>query len=164
MAFMHRLKEIRKELGYTQKEMAKECGIGCTTLQRYEKGAEFPAGALFIKIAELGYNLDWLLVGGSVKKIADSMSRPKQEKEDPSTNAVSLAERRKQKRRHTDDLPINEQLIPINEWLAQQPIEDRLDFLNDFRARFSDFEIWWLKKTGRWTEGKNIAVGEDSTM
>ena len=163
MAFMDRLKKIRKQLGYTQKEMAEKCDIGWATLQRYEKGAEFPAGTLFLKIAELGYSLDWLLVGGSVEKIADSIPKPKPEETRPDTNAISLTERRRQKRRHTDDLPINEQLIPINEWLAQQPIEDRLDFLNNFRARFSDFEIWWLKKTGRWAEGKNIAVGEDTT-
>jgi len=77
MAFGDRLKEVRKEMGYTQKEMAKECGIAYATLQRYEKGAEFPAGSLFLKIAELGYNLDWLLTGGSVKKIADCIPRDK---------------------------------------------------------------------------------------
>jgi len=75
MAFHDRLKEIRKELGYTQKEMAKECGIAYATLQRYEKGAEFPAGTLFLKIAELHYNLDWLLMGGSEKKITDCVPR-----------------------------------------------------------------------------------------
>lgn len=75
MAFKDRLKEIRKELGYTQKEMAKECGIAYATLQRYEKGAEFPAGALFLRIAECGYNLDWVLTGGSVKMISDCVPR-----------------------------------------------------------------------------------------
>jgi len=75
MAFKDRLKEIRKELGYTQKEMAKTCGVAYATLQRYEKGSDFPAGTLFLKIAELGYNLDWLLTGGSVKLITDSMPK-----------------------------------------------------------------------------------------
>lgn len=81
MPFGERLKLIRTKLGKTQKEMANECGIGITTLQRYEKGAEFPAGTLFLKIAELGYSLDWLLVGGSVEMIADSMPKPRQEEE-----------------------------------------------------------------------------------
>lgn len=68
MAFKERIKEIRKSLGYTQKEMAEEFGIGYRTLQRYEDGADFPAGIFLIEIAMRGYNLDWVLTGDGEKE------------------------------------------------------------------------------------------------
>ena len=38
MPFGKRIREIRKEKGLTQKEMAEEFDVGLSTIQRYEKG------------------------------------------------------------------------------------------------------------------------------
>lgn len=67
MTFGKRLKEIRKDLGITQKEMSQRYGIGLSSLQRYENGQSVPGGIFLIDLATKGYNLHWLMTGDGDK-------------------------------------------------------------------------------------------------
>lgn len=59
-----RIAFIRKELGYTQAEFAKEMGIGRMTLQRYESDTNYPDVPFMLKLAEdYEINFEWLLLG-----------------------------------------------------------------------------------------------------
>lgn len=70
MAFPQRLKEIRSDLGLSQKEMAERLGVGFRTYQRYEDGTKAPAGHFLMFLVELamtGYNLHWVITGDGDK-------------------------------------------------------------------------------------------------
>nr|WP_320011285.1 helix-turn-helix transcriptional regulator [uncultured Desulfobulbus sp.] len=69
MAFKDRIKEIRKELGLTQKEMADKIGVSLRTQQRYEEGSKAPEIHLLIDLALIGYNLHWLITGDGHKRL-----------------------------------------------------------------------------------------------
>ncbi len=57
------LKLIRKDLDNTQLEMASELGVSVSTYKRYENGdMSIPASVLKI-LAEMNYNINWLLTG-----------------------------------------------------------------------------------------------------
>ncbi|MDV7341011.1 helix-turn-helix domain-containing protein [Terasakiella sp. A23] len=65
-----RLKEIRKDLGIAQEEMAKVVGTKFRTWQRYEAGSSLPKLQYLVTLAEKGYDVNWLLTGeGSIKKV-----------------------------------------------------------------------------------------------
>jgi methanogenic corrinoid protein MtbC1 len=57
-----RIKELRKKLGYTQKELATLLGVGQTTVANYEQGIRVPDTEKLNKLADLfDVTLDYLL-------------------------------------------------------------------------------------------------------
>jgi len=63
-AFGARLKELRKQKGWTQKELAAKAGIRFAQLNKYESGLHAPPPEKLIELAEiLGTTLDYLLTG-----------------------------------------------------------------------------------------------------
>lgn len=58
-----RLKQARKELGYTQREMAEAMGTKLRSLQDYERGRSVPGGRVIASCCRLGINPVWLLNG-----------------------------------------------------------------------------------------------------
>ena len=71
MNLAERLKRVRENLGYTQKEMAKAINTNAQTWQIYETGKSVPGGKVLISIARLGFNVNWVLTGeGKMKNEA----------------------------------------------------------------------------------------------
>lgn len=68
MPFNQRFREIRNDLGYTQKEMAERLGIGLSSLQRYENGTSFPDIRTLLDFAVIGINLHWFITGDGDKE------------------------------------------------------------------------------------------------
>lgn len=63
-----RLKQIRKDLGMTQGDFADLIGTDQTQLSRTEKGSYAVQASYLSKLVQLGYNLNWLMIGmGSMK-------------------------------------------------------------------------------------------------
>jgi transcriptional regulator with XRE-family HTH domain len=61
MKFNERLKELRKELGYTQRDVGKHLGVGRTTVSEYEAGKIVPKQDNLVKLASfLGVSVDYL--------------------------------------------------------------------------------------------------------
>ena len=61
MKFNERLKELRKELGYTQRDVGKHLGVGRTTISEYESGKIVPKQDNLVKLASfLGVSVDYL--------------------------------------------------------------------------------------------------------
>ena len=57
------LKLIRKDLDNTQLEMASELGVSVSTYKRYENGDLSIPGSVLKILAEMNYNVNWLLSG-----------------------------------------------------------------------------------------------------
>lgn len=58
------IKQKRKDLGYTQKELADKCEVAEITIRQYETGKRQPKSKILYKIAAvLGLNFDKLLGG-----------------------------------------------------------------------------------------------------
>lgn len=63
-----RLRQIRLDLGKSQKDMATFLEIGQATWQNYELGTSKPNAGVLEKLSSLGYSLDWLAKGtGNMK-------------------------------------------------------------------------------------------------
>ena len=58
-----RLRDLRKKLGYNQKNFADLLGITERTLRNYEKGNNLPSSLLTILIEKFNININWLLTG-----------------------------------------------------------------------------------------------------
>lgn len=57
-----RLRELRERLGWSQRELARRCGLGESFINRYESGISDPSAANIKLIAEaLGISADYLL-------------------------------------------------------------------------------------------------------
>ena len=69
-----RLKEIRKDLGYTQKEFASELQISQQNLSRYESGKLEISLHIATTLYEKGYDTNWLLYEKGYMKVADNES------------------------------------------------------------------------------------------
>lgn len=69
-----RLKQVRDDLGYTQKEMAKAINTNPQTWQVYESGKSVPGGNVLEALARMGFNVNWLLTGEGEKKREASCS------------------------------------------------------------------------------------------
>ena len=62
--FVKRLKELRKEKGMTQDEVAHALGVGRTTYQGYETGKIVPPADRMFRIADLfAVPIEWLIGG-----------------------------------------------------------------------------------------------------
>ena len=58
-----RMKEFRKQMRFTQHEMAPYCGVGRADLSRIEKGEVFPGIFLLVKLSkEFKLSLPWVLL------------------------------------------------------------------------------------------------------
>lgn len=63
-SFEERFKLLRKKIGLTQKEMAKELEVPFTLISKYECGKIKPSVEMLIKLAlKYRVNLNWLLLG-----------------------------------------------------------------------------------------------------
>ena len=58
-----RLKYVRKDTGSSQEKFAAMLDISLRSYIRYEKGQMDIPSAVFFRIAEMGYSIDWLLSG-----------------------------------------------------------------------------------------------------
>ena len=77
MSFSEKLKELRKEKGLTQEELAKEIFVSRTLISKYENGAIYPTKENAIKIAEffkvdLSYLIDSNETVGIILKNSES--------------------------------------------------------------------------------------------
>lgn len=71
--FPARIAELRKSLGMTQREFAKELDITAATISAYENGAKFPSIVTVYEIAQrFGVSIDWLC-GNKVKRHSDAI-------------------------------------------------------------------------------------------
>lgn len=82
MSLPDRLKEIRKDLGYSQAEMANHFGKILKTYQRCEQGKALPSIMFLVELAIIGYNVHWVVTGDGDKY--------KNEKKEPGTNTLCL--------------------------------------------------------------------------
>ena len=65
----NRLKQIRDNLGKTQKEMSTLLGLGEITWQNYERGVTSPKADILKKLDDMGYSMSWIMLGvGSMLK------------------------------------------------------------------------------------------------
>ncbi len=58
-----RLKQIRNHAGYSQKSFANQLGIGYRTYCRYENDGKDIKLTVLSKLADMGYNITWLVSG-----------------------------------------------------------------------------------------------------
>jgi len=75
-AFGARLKALRKQKGWAQKELAAQVEIRFQQLNKYESGLNIPPAEMLIKLADaLGVSVDFLLTGNPVEDSPLSSSR-----------------------------------------------------------------------------------------
>lgn len=67
MPFKDRMKEIRNDSGFSQKQMSESLGVSLRTLQRYEEGSKVPDVMSLVNLAISGYNIHWLVTGDGNK-------------------------------------------------------------------------------------------------
>lgn len=73
--FSSRIKEIRKKMGYTQKQFSSVIGISMATLSAYENGSKKPSMDILVSIAEkFTISLDWLC---GLSDIVDPGDKPR---------------------------------------------------------------------------------------
>ena len=67
-AFGARLKSLRKQKGWAQKELAAQVEIRFQQLNKYESGLNIPPAEMLVKLADaLGVSVDFLLTGNPVE-------------------------------------------------------------------------------------------------
>ncbi len=67
-----RFRELRKELGYSQKEIAERIGVDRPTINKVELNKRLPSAHTLYRLMELDVSLDWLLYGvGNMFIISD---------------------------------------------------------------------------------------------
>lgn len=74
--FGARLKGLRKQKGWAQKELAGLVGIRFQQLNKYESGLNIPPAEMLVKLADaLGVTVDYLLTGNPVEDSPLASSR-----------------------------------------------------------------------------------------
>ena len=58
-----RLLVVRKNLGFSQKQMGEAIGSSISSWQDYEYGKSVPGGVALAKLAGMGIDINWLLTG-----------------------------------------------------------------------------------------------------
>ena len=75
-----RIRQRRKELGLSQEELAKACGVGQSTVANWERGGHIPRQATLHKISKaLDTNEAWILSGESAQStrpLSHYLTRP----------------------------------------------------------------------------------------
>ena len=56
-----RLRKVREQLGITQRDLSRACGLGDNTIYRYENGSDITGDTLKVLAEQLGVNADYLL-------------------------------------------------------------------------------------------------------
>lgn len=75
-AFGARLKALRKQRNWAQKELAALVGIRFQQLNKYESGLNIPPAEMLVKLADaLGVTVDYLLTGNPVEDTPLASSR-----------------------------------------------------------------------------------------
>lgn len=75
-AFGVRLKGLRKQKNWAQKELAAQVGIRFQQLNKYESGLNIPPAEMLVKLADaLGVTVDFLLTGNPVEDSPLASSR-----------------------------------------------------------------------------------------
>jgi transcriptional regulator with XRE-family HTH domain len=74
--FISRLEEMRKEKGFTQRELASKVGVNEVSMSRYIKGERVPTVTTIVSIAQvLGASVDYLVGTSNVKKRQNNADR-----------------------------------------------------------------------------------------
>lgn len=74
--FISRLEEMRKEKGFTQRELASKVGVNEVSMSRYIKGERVPTVPTIVSIAQvLGASVDYLVGTSNVKKRQNNADR-----------------------------------------------------------------------------------------
>ena len=74
--FISRLEEMRKEKGFTQRELASKVGVNEGSMSRYIKGERVPTVTTIVSIAQvLGASVDYLVGTSNVKKRQNNADR-----------------------------------------------------------------------------------------
>lgn len=63
MTIAERLKKIREELGYSQKQISEALNCHARSWGFYENGSSIPGGEVLSNLAELGVDINWILTG-----------------------------------------------------------------------------------------------------
>jgi len=66
-----RLKQIRQNIGKSQRDMATLISIAYKSWQGYESGDNVPGGNVLQSLAKLGFNINWILTGEGGMRTAD---------------------------------------------------------------------------------------------
>jgi transcriptional regulator with XRE-family HTH domain len=66
-----RLRAVRENLQLTQAQMAAKISVSKRAWQTYEEGNSTPGGKVLLSLAELGFNVNWILAGDGPMKIED---------------------------------------------------------------------------------------------
>jgi len=75
-AFGARLKDLRKQRSWSQKELAAKVEIRFQQLNKYESGLNIPPAEMLVKLADaLGVTVDYLLTGNPVEDSPLASSR-----------------------------------------------------------------------------------------
>lgn len=67
-----RLLKIRNTIALSQRAMAEKAGLSPRAWQAFENGTNVPSGQTLIKLAELGFNTDWILTGRGTMSFDDT--------------------------------------------------------------------------------------------
>ncbi len=117
-----RFKEVRKNLGYSQKEFAKLLGIGLTTLKDYEREKFTPKTEAVLKLITLfNINPNWLLTGQGEMFLNESS----QKNIGVNYGGIQIGNiigeqiKAKQEIKYTSDTQVNEELKEINQILQE---------------------------------------------
>lgn len=70
-AIKERLAAVRTKLGETQKSMSLRFGLGVSTWQGYELEGRMPKTETLTALADLGFNVQWLLTGHGSMMVGD---------------------------------------------------------------------------------------------
>lgn len=74
--FISRLEKMRKEKGFTQRELASKVGVNEVSMSRYIKGERVPTVTTIVSIAQvLGASVDYLVGTSNVKKRQNNADR-----------------------------------------------------------------------------------------
>ena len=63
MSFSERIKKLRKHLGLSQKDFGEKIGVGTSHISQWERELSMPSSKALIGMANLGVNINWLLIG-----------------------------------------------------------------------------------------------------
>ncbi|MBR6421963.1 helix-turn-helix domain-containing protein [bacterium] len=84
-----RLRELREAFGFTQSEMAERIGMKQSNYSLIESGATKIPQILFVALAELGVNINWLMTGIGTRLVMPEEMR-EEIKKDVDTEPVEV--------------------------------------------------------------------------
>ena len=123
MSVSERLRAVREHLGKTQREMSSQLSLGVNTWQTYERDINLPSAQALLRLADLGFSLDWLATGEGTMLRAAGPTKPAPTEGEPQLDEALLA----------DAIEV------LEEWLAQR--EATLSSAKKARAAAALYEI-----------------------